>query len=138
MNRRRLISICLGAGALIAAASALGAASLHPSGKFQTVLKGKTPALLNGKWVFNFSSKSPGSFTTTKSGKVVIRGIAVWTGSKVTITDVSGSLACTGKERIGVYSYSFSGQEGLLRLKPLVELCDGRKLVLTTHPLSAA
>ncbi len=138
MNRRRLISLCLGLGALVAVASALGAAALHPSGKFQTVLKGKKPSLLNGKWIINFSSKSPGSFTTSKGGKVVARGIALWTGSKVTITDVSGSLACTGAERIGLYSYSFSGQEGLLRLKPVAERCAGRKAVFTTHPLGPA
>src|SRR5919109_3199097 len=121
------------AASLAAAGVAVGASDVRLPvlrGTFVTTISGKAPPL-NGRWTLKLD---PPKFQTLRNGKVVIRGVAVATRGKMTLTDVSGSYACSGVERVGVYTYTLKA--GKLTLKAVLDRCSGRKTVLTARPLT--
>ena len=118
------------AGVFLATAAAAGSGNPLVTGSFVTRITGKAPAL-NGNWTLRL--KATGRFETLRNGKVVVRGIGAAAAGKLAITDQSGSYACKGIQRAGVYNYTLRGR--ILTLKAVADLCQGRRTILTAKPL---
>lgn len=114
------------------AAGAASSATPLLSGSFRTTITGKNPAALNATWVLKITQF--GQMTINRNGKLAVKGVAAGARGKLAITDNSGPYACKGIQVSAVYTYTLSGNK--LTLKPKVELCAGRKTVLTTRPLT--
>lgn len=104
-----------------------GSAATILTGTFVKRISGKA-APLNGTW--RLKLKTDGTFETARNGTVVVRGVAAGVAGKLSIGDQSGPYRCRGRQRVAVYNYSLSKRR--LTLKPAVELCAGRRTVLTT------
>jgi hypothetical protein len=110
-------------------AASLATASSPLRGTYATTITGK-PAPLNGKWQLRFL---PGNAVrVVRNGKVVVFGRAIVIGSRVRVTDRSGSYACSPAEGTGVYLYKVLGRR--LTFTAVADRCVGRKLILTTKP----
>jgi hypothetical protein len=99
------------------------------SGTYRVTITGK-PAPLNGKWQIKFLPRNV--VHVIRNERVVVLGKAIFTGSRVKLTDRSGPYACSASEGDGVYTYRLAGKQ--LTFKPVVDKCVGRKLLLTTKP----
>jgi hypothetical protein len=126
---KRIGLVAVAAGVLAAAASA-GYGNPLVTGSFRTTITGKAPPL-NGTWTLRL--KANGRFETLRNGRVVVRGLGAATAGRLALTDQSGSYACTGTQRVGVYTYKLSGR--LLTLKATADRCAGRRAILTAKPL---
>jgi hypothetical protein len=125
----RLLPLLAALGAtLVLAAPAVPATIL--SGKFRTVIRGQA-APLNGSWTLTIDQLTRS--TLTHNGKLAVKGTFAGARGKLAVADISGPLACKGAERVGAYTYTL--KNNLLTLKATLDLCDGRKAVLTAHPL---
>ena len=117
--------------ALLALGLGMGVATASSplSGTYRATITGK-PAPLNGRWQLRFL---PGNaMHVVRNGKIVVVGRAIVTGSRVRVSDRSGSYACSAAEATGVYVYTVVGRR--LTFKAVADRCVGRKLVLTTKP----
>jgi hypothetical protein len=110
-------------------AAGVATASSPLSGTYKTTITGK-PAPLNGRWQLRFLPRNV--VRVVRNGKIVVFGAAIVTGSRVKVSDRSGSYACGPAERTGVYVYSVVGRR--LTFKAVADRCVGRKLILTTKP----
>ena len=120
------------AASLVAAGAAMSGNHVQIlTGSFRTVISGKS-SQLNGTWVLKIDQF--GQSTTSKNGKVVVKGAVAATGGKFAITDTGGSAACTGIQAAGAYTYTLKSNQ--LKLTATFDQCSGRKTILTTHPLT--
>ncbi|HEY1777697.1 MAG TPA: hypothetical protein VGG41_16180 [Solirubrobacteraceae bacterium] len=118
MKRSGFVAVLL--AALVLCASAL--ASSGPSGAYSGTVKSGN---LKGSWTLSFSSPN---YTVALNGSVVVKGSYSISGSKLTLTDKSGKLACPGK---GVYSFKLSGRSlSLKKVSDTNAKCAGRRAVL--------
>lgn len=120
------------ASALVATSAA--SSGNHPpllTGSFKTIISGKT-SRLNGAWVLKIDRL--GQSTSSKNGRIVVKGaVAAWLGH-FQITDTSGPAACKGVQASGAYTYTLKGNQ--LVLKVGFDQCSGRETILTAHPLT--
>ena len=128
--RVRILSVVAVAGLVIAAA-ALARPNAQLTGKFETKIAGKSAAL-NGTWRITLTRI--GRFSTTRNGKLAVTGAVGAANGKFAVTDTGGPYACKGAESVGAYTYTLKGK--MLTMKAKLDLCSGRKTVLTTHPLT--
>ena len=123
--KRRLLLVVLCLTLPGAALAAHDAAIL--TGTFQKRISKKAPPL-NGAWKLKL--KQDGTFELTRNGVIVVRGVAAGVSGRLAFGDRSGSYRCRGAQRAAVYNYTLRGRT--LTLRPVVEPCTGRRLVLTT------
>ena len=102
-------------------------------GTYTTTLRGASPAFLNGGWKIKFSAG--GGYTLRHAGMITARGVWSVSGSKLTITDKSGPIACTLKTDRGPATYRWKLSAGRLTLRAIHDRCGGRETVLTAHAL---
>ena len=113
-----LLALALLAGVATASSSTL-------SGTYKATITGK-PAPLNGKWQLEFLPK--GVVHIVRNGRLVVVGRVVFTGAgRATLSDRSGSYACSAAEGNGVYTYAVTGRR--LTFTAVADKCVGRKLV---------
>jgi hypothetical protein len=122
MGRRLLVA----SFAILLVGAALAVAKGGLSGTFKTTLSGGPPAL-NGKWQLKFSGPH---FAIRRNGTKVVQGRVNYGAGKLTLTDTSGSYACSGAHRKGTYRYKLSA--GSLTFTVVKDSCSGRKAVMTT------
>jgi hypothetical protein len=125
----KLLSLTLFPVAALAAASlALAAPALSLQGTFTSTIRGKAPPL-DGKWTLRLL---PGTkFQTLRNAKIVVSGRGARTSTRITFTDAGGPYACAGNQKTGVYTWKLTGK--VLTLKPVSDLCSGRRTILTSH-----
>ena len=97
------------------------------TGTFVKRITGKAPPL-NGNW--RLKLRNDGTFETARNGVVVVRGVAAGVNGKLSIGDQRGPYRCLGRQRVAAYNYTLRNRK--LTLRPIVELCAGRRTVLTT------
>jgi hypothetical protein len=97
------------------------------TGTFQKRISKKAPPL-NGTWKLKL--KQDGTFELARNGVIVVRGVAAGVSGRLAIGDQRGPYRCKGRERAATYTYTLRGK--VLTLRPVLEPCLGRKLVLTT------
>ncbi len=93
----------------------------------KTVTSG--PNQLHGKWGLHVGG---GRFYVVKlplTGHAV-DGTVLAAGSKLTFTDRSGPLACSGSQKTGTYTHTVASN-GSLHLTAIKDTCAGRKLLLS-------
>lgn len=125
----KLFALLVASAGFLASAASAGYGNPLVTGSFATRISGKAPAL-NGNWTLKL--KATGRFETLRNGKVVVRGLGAAAAGRLALTDQSGSYACKGVERAGAYKYTLKGRT--LTLKAIADLCQGRRVVLTTKP----
>ena len=128
MKLRPLPLLAALGASLVVAAPAVPATIL--SGKFRTVIRGQAQPL-NGSWTLTIDQFTRS--TLTHNGKLAVKGTFAGAKGRLAVVDISGPLACKGAERVAAYTYTL--KNNLLTLKATFDLCDGRKAVLTAHPL---
>lgn len=72
-----------------------------------------------------------GNFAALKNGTSVVEGIYKTEGDKLTLTDLSGQIACP-KEESGTYIWR--SDKSALTLTKVEDACDERASDLTAHP----
>jgi predicted Ser/Thr protein kinase len=109
-----------------------GASAEALAGVYETRVSGDTAenAGLSGTWRMQVSPD--GSVRTSWNGILVVRGKASIVGDSVTFTDDSGSMACFGREVLGVYRWELQG--GRLTFVLVRDRCTGRRIVVLMRP----
>jgi hypothetical protein len=115
--RTRLLLAALCA-ALVAAGSALGAASVL-TGTFQAKVAGKT-------WTLKLLPVA--KFRLLQNGKPAANGTYSNAAGTMTFVDLAGPRKCPVRDNTGIYTYRLAGKK--LTLKPLAESCKARQAVL--------
>jgi hypothetical protein len=88
-------------------------------------------AQLAGEWVVRFTSE--GRYEVLQNGRTHVTGTFVESGTRLTLHDESGDLACVGSGRDGIYRVVHSGNSlTFVRVKD--SACPGRVMALTTKP----
>jgi hypothetical protein len=122
---KRLAVLVPVVAALALAPVALGGPSLL--GKWKETIKNDSAlgGALDGKWVISFTA---GAYKVTQNGSFATKGKNKITGNKISFTDKSGPLMCSGT---GKYKFKITGNK--LRFTVISEpgACVGRKGVLT-------
>lgn len=120
--------------ALAAIAAGLAASAAAPvvgldrlTGTYAARITGQEPVKLNGSWRIQFLAN--GTTRTLRNGVTVVRGKASGTASRFTITDISGSYACSVSGPTGVYRWLLQGRR--LTFTPLQDPCVHRRTALT-------
>ena len=118
MKRFAIVTVLL---ALLAVTASAYAAGL--SGTYKTKITGSN---LAGAWAIKFSH---GNYKVTDNGQTVVRGKYTVSGSKLSMKDTGGPLACSAT---GHYTFSRSGSK--LKFKNTGDRssgCAGRAAVLS-------
>ncbi len=127
------LRLSLATGAVLLVAAAAAAAAGNPvQGTFRTVIANAPAKQLDGTWQIAF--QPTGRYSIKLNGTVLISGRDTQTATTIGFGHESGPAACTGAEASATYRWSMSG--GSLHLTPVREPCEGRRVVLTTHPLT--
>lgn len=108
------------------------AASSTLSGSYQTKIKGNKVGAFNATWTLNF--KSGGKYTIVRNGAIVVRGKDTITAKRITFGSEKGIYACLGTFASGTYSWTLKSSK--LTLKSVNDRCPGRKIILTSQPLT--
>ena len=118
--------------ALVVVGGIGAAAHANVVGSYTAQVSGQAPQL-NGKWTMKFTTTyaPAGKFQGFRNGKLVVSGTTAFTGNKLTLVDMSGSYACKGSERAGVYSFSLKGKA--LKFTKVLDLCIGRASLLSNR-----
>jgi hypothetical protein len=114
----------------VVAGGAGAALQANPTGSYQAFVSGQAPAV-NGRWVIKLTTTfgPAGKFQSFRNGRLAAAGTTAWTGNKVTFVDQTGSYACKGTQRAGIYTFSRPAPNKL-RFTTVVDLCTGRKTLL--------
>jgi hypothetical protein len=122
--RRWLLLTCVCA---LVCAGVASAKTSPLNGVFETKIAGKT-GVLNGTWLISFAPN--GTYAVVKepnTSTLLIGGSSAVSGSKVSMVDKAGPLAC---KSLGTYSWSLSRKT--LRLTRVKDTCAGRVAVLSS------
>lgn len=105
------------------------------SGSFRATISGKaTP--FNARWEVRFVS--PTKMNVLRNGRRVSVVKVAARGNRLTLTDLSGSYACTGSQKTGTYTYAYQPASKRLTFTVVADRCSGRKVVLTSKPFAKA
>lgn len=124
MKKFALMAATLGAVVAVAPATA-AAPKLAPHAYTAKITSATIPAL-NATW--RLSTTSTG-FIITRNGSPALVGALTIAGAKVTFHDISGPLACKGRQVNGTYGWKVVGAK--LTLTRFSDACVGRRTVLS-------
>jgi len=88
---------------------------------------------LIGSWTIAFDDN--GGYAVGKDNTVTAAGLWQLNGNELTLTDVSGPLACSGDQATGTYAISYDGST--YAFTSIDDTCQGRMFLLTAHRFSA-
>jgi hypothetical protein len=91
------------------------------SGTYKTTIA--SPAPIKGKWKVTFT---PGAYTVSDNGNLVVKGIDAIAGRAITLMDKSGPGAC---KKPGKYTFAVTGKK--LKFTKISDTCNGRPGVLS-------
>ena len=112
---------------LVAAAAAF-ARGQALTGTFQSkIAKGAA----SGTWVIKLANPV---FTTTKNGKLAVKGTYSAAEGTLTFIDQGGPLRCKGGSATGIFDYKLAGKK--LTMKNLADGCKSRVAVMTAQPFT--
>jgi hypothetical protein len=86
---------------------------------------------LVGTWELTFLENN--QFTVASKGEVVVKGECTIDHDQITFSDKEGRLSCRKAAKIGTYKWALDGKT--LTFTKVEDTCEGRQLVLLTHPL---
>jgi hypothetical protein len=130
MTLRRAALAALSAAVLVSVGPAAAAVALD--GAYRTAVGGS--GLLSGTWTIRFDHGA--RYTITLNGTRAVAGRFAVSGNRVTLSDRTGPLACTGAVRDGRYTFAKAGRR--LTLTAVRDACAGRRAVLSGRALTRA
>jgi hypothetical protein len=88
---------------------------------------------LIGTWTIAFDDN--GGYAVGKDNTVTAYGTWQLNGNELTLTDLGGSLSCSGDQATGTYAISYDGST--YAFTSIDDTCQGRVFLMTVHRFTA-
>ncbi len=129
-----LLFLALGRGAAAVHAQSFSGVTLTVNVSSDDVadLDPSVQVALIGTWTIAFDDN--GGYAVGKDNTVTAYGTWQLNGNELTLTDLGGSLSCSGDQATGTYAISYDGST--YAFTSIDDTCQGRMFLMTVHRFS--